>query len=324
MTLKELQLHLPSNLDELKLQVQQVNSIVDLCKYYKIYNNGKSSNLFNEIILKNNISTQHWDIHKKRRIHPIIEKECLVCHNKFQTESGSRDEKTYCSKKCCNSLRLGNRYSIESKEKTSASIKKYLISIGKPLCSETITVKTKDKTERIKIKRIIVPKYKINCKFCGKEHFTYKITRKYCSNKCSAKDRINNLEYRKKLSDTNKLKVENGTHKGWKPRSNPSYPELFFMTVLKNNNIDYKHDERCGKYYIDFAIENKKIALEIDGKQHKYTVRMLKDAEKDKYLIDNGWKVYRIEWNTINIDDGKKLMKEKIDKFLEYYNGPLI
>ena len=38
------------------------------------------------------------------------------------------------------------------------------------------------------------------------------------------------------------------------------------------------------------------IALEIDGKQHEYADRKESDKKKDKYLIDNGWKVSRIKW----------------------------
>jgi very-short-patch-repair endonuclease len=92
------------------------------------------------------------------------------------------------------------------------------------------------------------------------------------------------------------------------------------MTVLKNNNIEYKHNLKCDKYFIDFGMEKKKIALEIDGKQHKYPDRVLKDKEKDNFLTTSGWKVYRLEWNSINTENGKKLMKEKIDKFLDTYN----
>ena len=300
------------NIEQFKTIVSISNGTGDICKKYNFCDNGKSRNTIKKFILEYNLDISHFGLKTHLIKYPRIEKECPVCKNKFQTKQGHPREAYTCSTKCSNTHFKSLRYTNESRKKQSDSMKKYNLSRGYiPLIKSIRT-----KTIRHKIEYI--------CKICNKKYYPCIFNSKYCSNKCSAKDRINNLEYRKKLSDTNKLKVENGTHKGWKPRSNPSYPELFFMTVLKNNNIDYKHDERCGKYYIDFAIENKKIALEIDGKQHKYTVRMLKDAEKDKYLIDNGWKVYRIEWNTINTDDGKKLMKEKIDKFLEYYNGPLI
>lgn len=37
-------------------------------------------------------------------------------------------------------------------------------------------------------------------------------------------------------------------------------------------------------------------------------------------LKKNGFIVYRIEWNEINSENGKQLMKTKIDKFLQWYN----
>lgn len=116
-------------------------------------------------------------------------------------------------------------------------------------------------------------------------------------------------------------KVRNGTHMGWKSRKGkqPSYPEKFFMDVLDNNQIKYEHELPCGKYFIDLAIKEKMIALEIDGKQHQYTDRKEKDLEKDKYLVDNGWKVYRIKWKLINNLGGKIYIKEQIDSFLKFY-----
>ena len=62
----------------------------------------------------------------------------------------------------------------------------------------------------------------------------------------------------------------------------------------KNHKFDYEFELKCGKYFIDFAIKDKMIALEIDGKQHLYEDRIIKDKEKDEYLKNYGWKVYRI------------------------------
>lgn len=61
------------------------------------------------------------------------------------------------------------------------------------------------------------------------------------------------------------------------------------------------------------------IALEIDGKQHQCADRKEKDLEKDKYLVDNGWEVYRIQWKSINNLGGKIYIKEQIDSFLKFY-----
>ena len=44
--------------------------------------------------------------------------------------------------------------------------------------------------------------------------------------------------------------------------------------------------------------------------------------QKDEdFISSNPYIVYRIEWNEINSEEGKQLMKEKIDKFLDFYNN---
>jgi very-short-patch-repair endonuclease len=90
------------------------------------------------------------------------------------------------------------------------------------------------------------------------------------------------------------------------------------MKVLDNNSIHYEHELPCGRYFIDLALEKQKIALEIDGKQHEYLDRKASDAKKDKFLVDNGWRVYRIKWKSINNESGKIYIKEQIDKFLQF------
>ena len=111
-------------------------------------------------------------------------------------------------------------------------------------------------------------------------------------------------------------------------RNKPSYAELFFMRVLKNNNIDYDFDHhvknnRAHYYILDFFIEksNVLIDLEIDGKQHTYEDRKQHDTRRDNYLKSKGYLIYRIPWNEINSEKGKLLMKSKIDKFLDFYNS---
>jgi len=46
----------------------------------------------------------------------------------------------------------------------------------------------------------------------------------------------------------------------------------------------------------------KKLALEIDGKQHSYPDRKVSDEKKDSYLLNEGWKVCRIKWRKITKD----------------------
>lgn len=164
----------------------------------------------------------------------------------------------------------------------------------------------------------------ITCPQCQNE-FKDRIKRgrKFCSKACARKYNGNSIETREKLRSIMLEKIKNGTHSGWKSRKGkrPSYPEKFFMEVLNNNEIHYEHELPCGKYFIDLAIKDKMIALEIDGKQHQYADRKEKDLEKDKYLVDNGWKVYRIKWKSINNLDGKIYIREEIDRFLKFHRS---
>lgn len=114
-----------------------------------------------------------------------------------------------------------------------------------------------------------------------------------------------------------------GTFKGWQSRNITSYPEQFWMNVLKNNNISFEREKHVGKYFLDFviSINDKLIDLEIDGKQHKYQDRLESDCIRDKFLKSEGYIIYRIDWNEINSDRGKKLIKDKINEFIDFVNS---
>ena len=122
-------------------------------------------------------------------------------------------------------------------------------------------------------------------------------------------------------------KVENGTHKPWTSRNITSYAEKFWKTVLDNNNIQYEREYsvklKYSHYFLDFYIEKNglKIDLEIDGKQHNYKDRADHDNSRDTYLTNYGFIVYRVRWNEINSENGKELMKQKINDFLDYYDS---
>ena len=132
-------------------------------------------------------------------------------------------------------------------------------------------------------------------------------------------------DYKEKMRQTQLELVKNGEHKGWQTRQQNSYAEQFWMKVLDDNNIKYiREDHTNKKYFLDFLIEKDGIFidLEIDGKQHKEPDRVEHDKERDEYITSElGFIVYRIPWNEINTEKGKTRMKEKIDKFFEFYNN---
>lgn len=139
------------------------------------------------------------------------------------------------------------------------------------------------------------------------------------------KGKKHSLKSRQKMSQIAKAGYKSGKRKGWQSRRITSFPEKFWRAVLDNNKIQYcinfpvsrksLGDNSSKSYFLDFKIKNN-IDLEIDGAQHRF--RKEHDKKRDELLINNGYKVYRIEWNEIHSDSGKLLMKNKINAFLKW------
>ena len=138
-------------------------------------------------------------------------------------------------------------------------------------------------------------------------------------------------ETRKKISDALKKAIQEGRAKGWQTRNIESYAEKFWKQVLTNNNIQFKFNLpiskkdlglTCGNcYFLDFALLEKKVDLEIDGRQHEQLDRQLSDKKRDELLSKNGWTIYRIPWNKLKTDKDKMEMKQKVEQFLLWYNA---
>lgn len=161
------------------------------------------------------------------------------------------------------------------------------------------------------------------CKLCGKK-IKYKNKSGYCSNCLYYSNELS--EYRSNRSKYASSFIKH--HVGWISRDKLSYAEKFWINVLDSNNIKYEHNKVIKRpnnnyYFLDFSItiNDTNIDLEIDGKQHKYEDRIEHDIERDAYMKSIGYVVYRIDWNEINSDDGKNLMKSKIDNFLNFISG---
>lgn len=205
----------------------------------------------------------------------------MICENCNKEHDGSYGSGRFCSSKCarCFSSRAKRK---EINEKVSLKLKKN-------------------------------PDY--FCEDCGKKLSKKTITG-YCSDCYLTKyNKIFSAETRAKISKANKGRPRWNIH-----RNQISYAERFWKKVLENNKIDFKREvaikqldgQHC--YFLDFVIGN--VDLEIDGKQHKDEDRKISDSKRDEYLSSLGFKIYRIEWNEINSESGKLLMKEKIRNFL--------
>lgn len=202
-------------------------------------------------------------------------------------------------------------------------------------CSATYNNKYRDTsyiTEEFKQKareKSSKEKKDVFCPLCNTPLTTEQKWRKrtYCSNKC--RSLCVSEETNEKIRQTKLDSVKNGTHKGWINRNILSYPEKFFIEVLNNNKLTYEQNFVINKrdlglndvsnYFLDFYFNDKKIDLEIDGKQHSYKDRKEKDKIRDKLLDDFGIKVYRIKWKNPTNDVNKEYLKEEIRKFLDYY-----
>lgn len=274
-------------------------------------------------------------IKRQKELYYQNPKHCLYCGKIIPFEK--RSESKFCNSSCAASYnnKLRAPRTDESKKKTSDTLKKYGYINGKLIkmvdgsyqkISQLVAARLyyEGKIDYDTIKQNF-PKLIRICPVCNKEFVRRPMTNstgylsfsKTCSDECHKQLRID-------ISKETYIKVkETGRFKGWTTRNISSYAEKFWEKVLDNNSISYIREFHFVKYFLDFRIEIGDIILdlEIDGKQHTYEDRKLHDKQRDQFLTENGFTVYRISWNKITNDVGKKQMQDKINKFLEFYNS---
>jgi very-short-patch-repair endonuclease len=130
-------------------------------------------------------------------------------------------------------------------------------------------------------------------------------------------------EQKKKISESRKKYLqENPEMVPYKLNhsSKISYPERYFLRVLRGFIFQYKVPGTL--YEIDFANQERKIAIEIDGEQHYEDRKMVDhDLKRDKILKDLGWKTIRIRWSQFQSLD-KDQRKKVIDKIMTFTIDP--
>lgn len=213
-----------------------------------------------------------------------------ICENCGCSHDGSYGSGRFCSAKCARCF---------STKRNRADI------------SKKVSTKLLKRREIHQFKTDFSIRY---CSECGKQ-LGIKNTSGLCCRHFQIKVHAT-AEYREKIRQSQLRLVASGTHKGWRTRNITSYAEKFFETVLNNNRISYDRERHVGKYFLDFVIGQ--IDLEIDGKQHEYPERRQSDMERDRFLRSKGYFVYRIKWNEINSEDGKTMMKDKIDLLIDF------
>lgn len=162
----------------------------------------------------------------------------------------------------------------------------------------------------------------IICQTCGKIFETKNKKRTSCSMYCF-NNREFSIETREKISKAARISANNRYARndqsiGWKTRHKTarSYPEIYFKNFLDFAGLKYEPEFPAGRFFIDFAFIDKKIALEIDGRRHHDIDVKLKDDRKDAYLESHGWRVFRIKWRNPKSEPGKRYLEEKKKEFV--------
>lgn len=171
----------------------------------------------------------------------------------------------------------------------------------------------------IKYENFNIPK----CKICGKDAKLHKNISFYTTcgaNECKYFGKQNVSEAtREKIRKArfNILKNKNSSTAFYKRNKRiMSKIEEWFLekVILKhnlNNSYDIVNEYPVYPYFIDFAFLNIKLAVEIDGYYHFINRNKIEhDMKKDKVLIEQGWKIYRIPY--------WELTEPNVIKFLDY------
>jgi len=224
-----------------------------------------------------------------------IIKICPRCNVEFKSFDGGQNAREFCSKSCAMKSR---KNSEENKKNISNTVLKWFKENNTNpdyICKYDIPIK--------------------NCLHCNLPFSLYNKRMIFCSQSCSSKHRIHSEESKKKRSISMMLRIEQGISSGWRPRNGPSYPETIVAVILDKLNIKYICEHPAKRWLIDFADIDRKIALEIDGKQHDRPKRKESDRNKDRYLIENGWSVFRIRWQKLSADFYESLEKQIVNIF---------
>lgn len=154
--------------------------------------------------------------------------------------------------------------------------------------------------------------FKIPKCICGKDKKQRGIEIQFLST-CGDKVCIKKIQRNKRLE----FMKNNPEQTAWRTK-NISYPEKVFIELIKKHQLDKQfliiREKSEFPYFIDFAFEQVKVAIEIDGDQHKLLERKTSDIKKDKLLISNGWRVFRV--TAKEVSSKGDLVISKIIKFI--------
>ena len=101
-------------------------------------------------------------------------------------------------------------------------------------------------------------------------------------------------------------------------RNNSTKAEKFLWFFLKGSQLEnrkFRRQQSIGYYIVDFYCSTEKLCIELDGEAHYTELGKKKDAERTRYLNDQGYQVIRFE-NKIVLEKIEFVLNEIKNKFI--------
>ncbi|MEJ5094625.1 MULTISPECIES: endonuclease domain-containing protein [Sphingomonas] len=92
-------------------------------------------------------------------------------------------------------------------------------------------------------------------------------------------------------------------------RRQMTLPEVLLWQQLRGSQLGvrFRRQHPVGPYIVDFFCASASLAVEVDGTAHDYGDRPARDAERDRFLSDNGIDVLRLCASDVLRDIGSVL-----------------
>jgi very-short-patch-repair endonuclease len=86
--------------------------------------------------------------------------------------------------------------------------------------------------------------------------------------------------------------------------------------------LKFRRQVPIGPYIADFCCESHNLIVEVDGGQHQLDEQVARDAKRDGYLVDNGYRVVRSPSLEVLNDIGAALSRIRFALTLPVREGP--
>jgi very-short-patch-repair endonuclease len=203
---------------------------------------------------------------------------CAHCGKEFTIRASKADRYTHCSMECKRAA--GSRTAVCEQCGVTFAIRKDRVDVAR-YCSY--------KCHNAAGRTTII------CHRCGaersiKRHRVGKNGPNFCGNSCATLYRLENEPpasgyIGKKIREQRRTDIEAQVEQ-----------------VLIALGIPYLFEHKIGRYLIDFALPERRIALECDGWRHTTEQGKQRDAIRDAYLAEKGWRVIHLEDRAIRRD----------------------